>query len=91
MEFDLAKLILASMSAIGTMAVVFYNVGQTRKIKSELLREFEEAISRGNKHSVTELFRLIHGLRMSYTDIRELINHDNCVGATITCNKTTIK
>lgn len=79
MEFDAgSKLIFGLISSLGTIALVFFNLGQARKIKAELLEKFEEAIFRQSKHSVTELFRLIHGLRMSYSDILELIQHDQC-------------
>ena len=79
MDYELTtKLLLGSISALGTMALVFFNLSQTRKLKAELLKEFEDAVSRTNRHSVTELFRLIHGLRMSYNDIIKLIEHDSC-------------
>lgn len=79
MDFDtLSKLAFSLVSALGTVALVFFNFGQTRKIKAELLEKFEEAVTRESIHSVTELFRLIHGLRMSYRDILELIKHDQC-------------
>ena len=79
MNFEITtKIIFGSVSAFGTIAIVFYNFGQTRKIRAELLEKFEESISKSNKHSATELFRLLHGLRMSYTDIVELITRDNC-------------
>lgn len=79
MDFDVTtKLLFGCISVLGTMTLVFLNLSQARKIKAELLEKFDEAVSRSNKHSVTELFRLIHGLRMSYTDIIELISHDSC-------------
>lgn len=79
MGFDVtSKLIFGVISSLGTIALVFYNLSQSRKIRAELLEKFEEAVTRSNKHSVAELFRLIHGLRMRYTDIIELIGHDNC-------------
>ena len=79
MDFDtFSKLAFGLVSSLGTMALVFFNLGQTRKVKAELLEKFEEAVTRESIHSVTELFRLIHGLRMSYRDIVELIKHDQC-------------
>ncbi|MDP2713390.1 hypothetical protein [Rheinheimera sp.] len=89
MDFDLtAKFLLGAFSALGTMALVFFNLSQTRKIKAELLEKFEDAVSRANKHSVTELFRLIHGLRMNYADIIELVKHDNCSKIIFSLKKT---
>src|SRR5690554_3132315 len=79
MDFETAsKLIFGVISSLGTMALVFYNMSQTRKLRTELLEKFEEAVNRKNKHSSTELFRLIHGLRMNYSDVVELVKHDDC-------------
>lgn len=79
MDFDtISKLAFGLVSSLGTIALVFFNLSQSRKIKAELLDKFEVAITRESIHSVTELFRLIHGLRMSYKDIVELIRHDQC-------------
>ncbi len=79
MEFDVtSKLIFGVFSSLGTVALVFYNLSQSRKIKAELVEKFEDALVRENKHSVTELFRLIHGMRMSYSDILALVDHDSC-------------
>ncbi len=74
----ISKLAFGIVSSLGTIALILFNMGQARKIKAELLDKFEEAVARESIHSVTELFRLIHGLRMSYVDIIELIRHDQC-------------
>ncbi|WP_321323528.1 hypothetical protein [Thiomicrorhabdus sp.] len=79
MDIDvLSKLAFGLVSSLGTIALILFNIGQARKIKAELLEKFEEAVQRESIHSVTELFRLIHGLRMSYGDILELIRHEQC-------------
>jgi len=79
MDFELvSKLSFGLVSSMGTVALVFYNLGQARKVRAELLEKFEEAVSRENIHSTTELFRLIHGLRMSYRDIATLVKNDQC-------------
>lgn len=79
MDFDtISKLAFGLVSSLGTIALVFFNLSQARKVKAELLEKFEVAVTRESIHSVTELFRLIHGLRMSYKDIVELIRHDKC-------------
>lgn len=54
------------------------NSRQATKIKSELLEKFEVAVDKKQKHSVIELFRLIHGIRRSYTDVDALIGDDEC-------------
>lgn len=75
---ETSKLLFGLITALGTGTAIYYNFGQTRKIQAELLEKFEFAVIKSQKHSVTELFRLIHGLRMSYSDVRELIKHDDC-------------
>jgi hypothetical protein len=72
------KLFFGLVAAWGTIAAAFFNFGQTRKIKAELAEKFETALEKSQKHSATELFRLIHGLRMNYADIVELVKHDEC-------------
>lgn len=79
MDIEVAsKLAFGLVSSLGTIALVLFNVGQSRKIKAELLEKFDAAVDKKSIHSVTELFRLIHGLRMSYSDIIALIQHEQC-------------
>ncbi|EGR3971292.1 hypothetical protein DDN72_17765 [Vibrio cholerae] len=75
---EIGNLFFGLIASIGTVVATLYNVGQVRKINAELLASFEIALEKQNKHSVTELFRLIHGLRMNYSDIVVLVNDDNC-------------
>ncbi|EGA71031.1 hypothetical protein VISI1226_11177 [Vibrio sinaloensis DSM 21326] len=75
---EIGNLFFGLIASIGTVVATLYNVGQVRKINAELLASFEVALEKQNKHSVTELFRLIHGLRMNYSDIVVLVNDDNC-------------
>lgn len=79
MDLELiSRLGFGLISSLGTIALIFYNFGQARKVRADLVEKFEEAVSRKSIHSVTELFRLIHGLRMSYVDITELVQNDQC-------------
>jgi len=73
---EVGKLLVAVVSALGTIAVTSYNVGQSRKIRTELLEKLEQSLERQNKHSVCEIFRLLYGLRMNYQDIRNLTEDD---------------
>jgi hypothetical protein len=75
---EASKIVFGAVTAIGTIAVTFFNISQEKKIKAELLDKLETAIERSQKHSVAELFRFIHGLRMKYSDIVELVEHDEC-------------
>ena len=79
MEFtEFSKIVFGIITAVGTIALTFFNLSQTRKVTSELLEKFELALQNKQKHAVTELFRLIHGLRMSYSDIETLVQNDEC-------------
>jgi hypothetical protein len=85
---EIGKLFIGIVTAVGTIAVASFNFGQARKVKAELLEKFELVLEKEKKHSVTELFRLIHGLRMSYTDIVELVKHDDCSKIIYALSKT---
>lgn len=66
MEFDsTSKLILAIISAFGTFAAVFLGMWQANRVRAEFLEKFDSSVATQQKHSVTELFRLIHGLGMN--------------------------
>lgn len=89
MEFDtLTKFIFGVVSALGTIAVIFLNSRQAAQVKSELLIKFENALAKDQKHTATELFRLLHGLRMNYSDIVELVKHDDCIKIIYAIKKT---
>lgn len=85
---ELSKLLFGLVTAVGTVAVTVFNVGQTRKVRAELLEKLDNAVVKKQKHSVTELFRLLHGLRMSYSDIIELLKHDECAKIIYALKKT---
>ena len=38
------KVVFGLISSLGTIALVFFNIGQTRKLKAELLEKFEDAL-----------------------------------------------
>lgn len=89
MEFDaITKFIFGVVSALGTFAIIFLNSRQAAQVKSELLIKFENAIEKEQKHTATELFRLLHGLRMNFSDIVELIKHDDCIKIIYAIKKT---
>jgi hypothetical protein len=75
---EISKFFFATITAISTIAVTFYNIGQSQKTRVEILERFEHAVESKRKHSVSELFRILHGLRMNYTDIVTLIEDDEC-------------
>lgn len=89
MEFDtITKFIFGLVSTLGTFAVIFLSSHQAAQAKAELLAKFENALKKEQKHSATELFRLLHGLRMNYSDIVELVQHDDCIKIIYAIKKT---
>ena len=64
-------------SAIGAIALFRLNSALRNKAHAELLEKFETALSIKQKHSVCELFFLLHGLRMNYKDVVSIVNDDN--------------
>jgi len=89
MEFDvITRLIFGIVSAIGAAAVAVLTLRQAKKVNAELLEKFEAALDKSQKHSAAELFRLIHGVRMSYSDIAELVKHDECIKIIYAIKKT---
>jgi hypothetical protein len=79
MELDiLTKIIIGIISSLGTAGVMFLNFRQAAKLKAELLEKLDSAVRNNKKHTATELFRLIHGVRMSFADVKALIQHDEC-------------
>lgn len=68
-DAEFVKALGGVASAVGAIALYKYNSAQTLKSRAELIERFEEALQKNRKHAVTELFRMLHGLRLSYQDI----------------------
>lgn len=73
---EITKILFGLVTASGTIGLTLFNLRQRSKITAELLEKFDNAVEKKQKHSACELFRLIHGVRMSYSDIVELIEND---------------
>jgi hypothetical protein len=87
-EFSIIKAIAGLLSAIGTMALYRYHLAQSSKLRGELLEKLDNALAEEHKHSVCELFRLLHGLRMDYTDIKAICEHDKATKIILALQKT---
>lgn len=78
MEPDMiTKPFLGVFSAISAIGVFFFNQWQAKKLRAELLEKLDEAISKEKKHTACELFRLIHGIPIEYSNLKALVNDDN--------------
>lgn len=89
MEYsELFKIFLGLLSAISAIAVYKFNIAKSLQARAELIQQFEEALVQDRKYSVCEIFRLLHGLRMSYEDIRAITRSDNVSKILYVLNKT---
>lgn len=75
-DFEVLKALAGLVSALGAVAVYKYNTAQTKKMQAELIEKFESALEKRQKHAATELFRLLHGLRMEFDDVSAICNHN---------------
>ncbi|PUA30231.1 MAG: hypothetical protein B0W54_06880 [Cellvibrio sp. 79] len=84
----ISKIIFGLISAFGAGTLAIYNIHQSKKSESELLEKFDKALAGSNKHLITELFRLIHGVYMDYPDVRKLIKRDDSTRILYALKKT---
>lgn len=87
-EFDVWKVVAGLVSALGTVAVHKYNAAQSQKIRAELLERLDSAVKADQKHTACELFRLLHGLRMDYEDVKAICGHDKASKIILALQKT---
>lgn len=87
-DFDILKAIAGLISALSTIAVYKLNVAQSHKVRAELLERLEVALSEGRKHATCELFRMLHGLRVDYEDIRTICSDDRVSKIVLALQKT---
>lgn len=85
---ETSKIIFGVVAAVGVLVMAFLNMEQAKKTKSELIEKFELALVKAQKLTVAELFRLIFGLRMNYSDIVELVKNDDCLKIIYALKKT---
>jgi len=89
MEYlDIGKLIGILISVIGTVAITFFNLSQSKRIRVELLEKLDDSIENGNKHTTCEIFRLLYGVRMNHSDITTLLNDENAIKIIYALRKT---
>lgn len=76
MEFELTKLVAPVLSALATIAAYNLNKLQVQKSRAELLEKLTDAIERNQNYLATELFQMLHGLRLDYSDVRAICSDD---------------
>lgn len=69
---EILKAAIGLFSALAGVALYKLNNTKMLKTRAELVEQFQQALANENKYSVTEMFRLLHGLRMTYYDIETL-------------------
>lgn len=73
---SLIKLLVAIVSSLGTVLAANWIIPM-KKTRLKLLKEFDAAVKSGSRNSVTDIFHMLYGLRMSYNDILTLIEDDD--------------
>jgi len=74
---ELFKALLGVFSAISAIAIYKFNMAKSLQVRADLIEKLEEALERKNKHSVCELFRLLHGSRLNYKEIIVITSNDD--------------
>lgn len=87
-DFEIFKALAGLASALGAIAVYKYNNAQARKVQAELVEKFELALEKRQKHAATELFRLLHGLRMEFDDVSAICKHNKAPKIILALQKT---
>lgn len=85
---SITKLFIGIVASIVSIIFTVRYKNQYINSRSEVLDKFEKSVASQFTHSVTELFRLLHGLNMKYTDIISLIKEDECTNMILTLRKT---
>ena len=88
MEIDFFKAIAGLASALGTVAVYRFNLAQAKRSRAELIEKLEKALENGSKHSVCELFHILHGLPMDYADVRAICDSDRASKIVLALQRT---
>lgn len=71
-----SKVIVGLFSAFGTIALYRYNNWRALQARAVLIQQLEDAIQSERQYSATELFRMLHGMRMKYSDLKSIVNND---------------
>ena len=87
-DFEALKAVAGVVSALGAVAVYKFNNAQTKKVRAELIEKFELALEKQQKHAATELFRLLHGLRMEFDDVSTICEHNKAPKIILALQKT---
>lgn len=87
-SIELLKALVGLMSAVAGIAIYKLNHAKMLKTRAELVEQFQKALAEGQKYSVMEMFRLLHGLRMTYEDIQALCADSNASHIIFALQKT---
>ncbi|RUM93130.1 MAG: hypothetical protein DSZ27_00890 [Thiomicrospira sp.] len=66
-------------SVLGTMVTILVLTHQSKKSRMEMVIKLEDELEKDHKHSAMELFRLLHGIRMNYEQVKELIANNKSI------------
>ena len=87
-SIELLKALVGLFSAVAGIAIYKLNHAKMLKTRADLVEQFQKALAEGQKYSVMEMFRLLHGLRMTYEDIQALCADSNASHIIFALQKT---
>ncbi|MBK8971832.1 MAG: hypothetical protein IPM37_10835 [Hahellaceae bacterium] len=76
-EVEIFNALAGLITALGTVTVFKFNSAQAMKHRAELLEMLNKAIATNDKHATTEIFLMLHKLRMSFSDIKAICEDNN--------------
>ena len=85
---ELIKAVVALISAVAGIAIYKLNHAKMSKTRGELVEQFQNALDAEKKYSVIEIFRLLHGVRMTYEDIKALCSDSDASHIIFALQKT---
>lgn len=70
------KAAIGLISAVSAVGVYRLNKLKAYESRANLIKQLEEALEGCKKYSATELFRMLHGVRLTYEEVRTLTKKD---------------
>ncbi len=74
-----SKILLAVSAVIGGSFLTLLKHWQSRSVQADLCEKLDQAVSDGKSYLASQLFALIYGLKMPFSDIQSLLSRDDSV------------
>ena len=79
--FNMSSILIALIPAVASIAAAAIAKSKTEAGIVKLNKKLSKALDNktSTKYEISELFRQITGIRMNYSDIKEILDDDNCI------------